>query len=85
MPIRLQRVLTFATFAAAMITAPAFAQRDFDRVEIQRTQLAPGVYMIEGAGGNIGVSAGEDGVVLIDDQFAPLHDKIGRASCRERV
>jgi glyoxylase-like metal-dependent hydrolase (beta-lactamase superfamily II) len=35
--------------------------------------------MLEGAGGNIGVSVGEDGVVLVDDQFAPLAPKIRAA------
>ena len=51
-------------------------QRNFDAVQIKTTQVAPGIYMLEGEGGNIGVSAGEDGVFLIDDQFAPLTPKI---------
>jgi glyoxylase-like metal-dependent hydrolase (beta-lactamase superfamily II) len=51
-------------------------QRNFDAVQIKATQVAPGIYMLEGEGGNIGVSAGEDGVFLIDDQFAPLTPKI---------
>jgi cyclase len=45
-------------------------------VTIKTTQVAGHIYMLEGRGGNIGVSAGEDGVVLIDDQFAPLAPKI---------
>ena len=45
-------------------------------VTIKATQVAGHIYMLEGRGGNIGVSAGEDGVVLIDDQFAPLAPKI---------
>lgn len=45
-------------------------------MEIKTHELGLGVYMLEGAGGNIGVSVGKDGVVLIDDQFAPLTDKI---------
>ncbi|MDH3600750.1 MAG: MBL fold metallo-hydrolase, partial [Candidatus Tectomicrobia bacterium] len=52
------------------------AQRDFSKVEIGTTQLADGLYMLTGAGGNIGVSVGQDGLFLIDDQFAPLSDKI---------
>jgi len=51
-------------------------QRNFDAVQIKTTEVAAGIYMLEGEGGNIGVSAGEDGVFLIDDQFAPLTPKI---------
>ena len=57
-------------------TVPVAAQRDFSDVEIEATQVADGIYMLTGSGGNIGVSAGADGVVVIDDQFAPLTDKI---------
>lgn len=49
---------------------------DFDKVKIQTIPVEDGVYMLVGEGGNIGVSAGEDGVFLIDDQFAPLTSKI---------
>lgn len=51
-------------------------QRNFDAVQIKTTQVVAGIYMLEGEGGNIGVSAGEDGVFLIDDQYAPLTPKI---------
>ena len=54
----------------------AHAQRDFSNVEIIPHHVAGSVYYLEGAGGNIGLSIGEDGVVMIDDQFAPLTDKI---------
>ena len=72
------KVLTALAAAAlaAFITAPASAQRDFSRVNIVTQKVADGFYMLLGAGGNIGVSVGEDGVFLIDDQFAPLTDKI---------
>jgi len=50
--------------------------QDFDAVEIRSTDLGGGVYMLTGRGGNIGVSVGSDGVVLIDDQYAPLTPKI---------
>ncbi len=63
--------------AAALAVAPAAAQdRDFSKVEMKVEQLAPGVGVIFGAGGNIGLSYGEDGNVIIDDQFAPLTEKI---------
>lgn len=56
----------------------AIAQRDVDwgAVEIVVHQVTPGIYYLEGEGGNIGVSAGSDGIVMVDDQFAPLSDKI---------
>lgn len=52
---------------------------DFDRVEIKTVPVAEEIYLLVGEGGNIGVSAGEDGVFLIDDQFAPLTEKIQAA------
>ncbi len=55
------------------------AQRDFSKVEIKSTKVAGNVYMLEGAGGNIGVSVGPDGILIVDDQFAPLADKIRAA------
>lgn len=58
---------------------PVTAQQNFDNVEIGTEKVASGVWMLTGAGGNIGVSAGEDGVFLIDDQYAPLTDKIKAA------
>jgi cyclase len=60
-----------------VLACSAFAQQqDFSKVEIKVTKVSGNVYMLEGAGGNIGVSAGEDGIVIVDDQFAPLADKI---------
>ena len=60
----------------ALSAAPVAAQQDFSKVEVKAEQLAPGVAVLFGAGGNIGVSYGEDGTILIDDQFAPLTEKI---------
>src|SRR5438046_7935672 len=57
----------------------AWAQQDFSKVEIKATKVAGNVYMLEGSGGNIGVSVGEDGIVIVDDQFAPLAPKIKAA------
>jgi glyoxylase-like metal-dependent hydrolase (beta-lactamase superfamily II) len=60
-----------------LIATPAAAQnQDFSKVEIKVEQVAPGVAVLFGAGGNIGVSYGEEGNVLVDDQFAPLVPKI---------
>ncbi len=55
------------------------AQQDWDKVQIKTTHVAGNVYMLEGRGGNIGVSVGEDGILLVDDQFAPLAEKIRKA------
>lgn len=55
------------------------AQGRFDNVEIKTTNVRGNVYMLEGQGGNIGVCAGEDGILIIDDQFAELADKIKTA------
>ena len=65
--------------AILAVAAPAYAQQDFSKVEIKAEQLAPGVAVLFGAGGNIGVSYGEDGTILIDDQYAPMTAKIQAA------
>jgi len=65
-----------AAIAAACLASPALAQRDFSTVEITATEVVEGLYMLEGAGGNIGLSVGADGAFVIDDQFAPLAGKI---------
>jgi cyclase len=65
--------------AVAPQAPPAAGQQDFSQVEIQAHAAGAGVWMLTGAGGNIGVSAGEDGIFLIDDQYAPLTDKIRAA------
>jgi cyclase len=65
------------TLWSLLFSASVVAQPDrFDKVQIKTTRLAESIYMLEGEGGNIGVSAGEDGVFLIDDQFAPLTPRI---------
>ena len=65
--------------AAALVggaVAAVLAQTDFDKVEIKTEQLAGDVWVLHGAGGNIGLCAGPDGVLLVDDQYAPLSAKI---------
>jgi cyclase len=63
----------------ALSSTAAIAQQDFSKVEIKTEPLAPGVAVLFGAGGNIGVSYGEDGTTLIDDQYAPMTGKIQAA------
>src|SRR5215213_1777961 len=55
------------------------AQQDFSKVEVKATHVAGNVYMLTGSGGNIGVSVGPDGILIVDDQFAPLAGKISAA------
>jgi glyoxylase-like metal-dependent hydrolase (beta-lactamase superfamily II) len=65
------------TLALAVTTGSAAAQeQDFSKVEIKSEKLAEGLYVLFGSGGNIGASVGSDGVFLIDDQYAPLSEKI---------
>ena len=64
-------LLALATFA--------HAQQDFSKVEIQAIHVAKNIYLLQGAGGNIGVSVGLDGILIVDDQFAPLAEKIEAA------
>jgi glyoxylase-like metal-dependent hydrolase (beta-lactamase superfamily II) len=65
---------------AVLATGLCFAQdRDFSKVQIKVTKVAGSVYMLEGAGGNIGASVGDDGIVVVDDQYAPLADRIQAA------
>ena len=54
-------------------------QEDFSKVQIKVTRVSGNIYMLEGAGGNIAASLGEDGIVIVDDQFAPLAEKIQAA------
>jgi glyoxylase-like metal-dependent hydrolase (beta-lactamase superfamily II) len=61
---------------AAVIATPAAAQQDFSKIEVKVERVAPGVAVLFGAGGNIGLSYGTDGNILIDDQYAPLAPKI---------
>src|ERR1051325_638135 len=71
----------FFAFAAAMLAAAAASaqQQDFSKVEIKVQKVQGTVYMLTGAGGNIGVSVGDDGIVIVDDEFAPLAPKIKEA------
>ncbi|HMB73405.1 MAG TPA: MBL fold metallo-hydrolase, partial [Gammaproteobacteria bacterium] len=61
---------------------PAMAQQDFSDVQIEAVPVVEDLYMLVGQGGNIGLSIGDDGTFIIDDQFAPLSDKI-QAAARE--
>jgi len=69
-------VPTAIAVTLALLAPAAGAGQDFDAVEIRTERVAEGVYMLTGQGGNIGVSVGDDGVFVIDDQYAPLTPRI---------
>jgi cyclase len=76
----MKRFIPLLLLCLAAGWSPSAAQSgDFDKVEIKTTKIAGSIWMLEGAGGNIGVSAGPDGLLIVDDQFAPLADKIKAA------
>jgi glyoxylase-like metal-dependent hydrolase (beta-lactamase superfamily II) len=66
----------FAATSLVLSALPAAAQTNYDTVRVTTTPLTRGVYMLQGAGGNIGLAVGDDAVFVIDDQFAPLTPKI---------
>jgi cyclase len=62
--------------AALAIAATAQAQQDFSKVVIKTNKITNNFYTLDGQGGTIGVLTGPDGVFMVDDQFAPLTDRI---------
>jgi cyclase len=77
----MSKLTPFAPLVGLLLLAsgPAAAQTDYSKVELKTKDLGRRTYMIEGAGGNITVVVGENGVIMVDGQFAPLHDKIKAA------
>jgi cyclase len=71
-------VLSLPVCLLAIATAAA-QDRDFSKVEIKVQKVSGSVYMLQGAGGNIGASVGEDGIVIVDDEYAPLAEKLQAA------
>jgi len=82
--------ITHAALAAAAIcwTGPALAQQqatsppvgpDFSKVEVKTFDLGNRTWMLEGVGGNVTVAIGDDGIIMVDGQFAPMHDKLKAA------
>jgi len=78
---RNQAWAVIALLSAALLYGPAARtqQDDFSKVQIKTTKVSGNIYMLEGAGGNIAASVGDDGIVIVDDQFAPLAEKIQAA------
>jgi len=75
----MRRFLTLLFLCAAFAVSAAAQNPDYSKVEIKATKVAGNIYMLEGAGGNIGVSVGTDGILIVDDQYAPLSEKIRTA------
>ncbi len=74
----MRTILPALVIAAAAL--PAFAQQqDFSKVEIKATRISGNVFLLEGAGGNIAAIVGDDGIAIVDSQFAPLAAKIHAA------
>jgi glyoxylase-like metal-dependent hydrolase (beta-lactamase superfamily II) len=65
--------------AAAAWAGAAAAQQDFSKVEVKAQKVGGQVWMLTGAGGNIAAVVGDDGIVVVDDQYAPMADKIRAA------
>jgi len=72
-------IFVAAISAMLCVRSASAQQQDFSKVQIKVTKVSGNIYLLEGAGGNIAASVGEDGIVIVDDQFAPLADKIQAA------
>jgi cyclase len=75
----MKAILYFLVIILAVTIQTNAQQQDFAAVEIKATHVAGNIYMLTGSGGNIGVSVGKDGILIVDDQFAPLAPKIEAA------
>lgn len=73
------RALGLAALSLSFVIAALPTTAQEAEVEIKTQLVAPGVYMLVGSGGNLGLSVGEDGAFLVDDQYAPLTEKIRAA------
>src|SRR5262249_45162579 len=74
----LRNILLAASLSILVIFVAA-QDEDFSKIQIKVTKVAGNVYMLEGAGGNIAASVGDDGIVIVDDQYAPLADRVQAA------
>jgi len=70
----MRRVLV--VLCVAMAASLCAAQTDFSKVQVKIQKVSGNVYMLQGAGGNITASVGDDGIVMVDDEFIPLAEKI---------
>ena len=73
------KIFTFCIVSFLLYLQAKLLPKTFDSVQIKTIKITDKIYMLEGDGGNIGVLVGKDGIVIIDDQFAPLSEKIKTA------
>jgi len=73
------KIILVTAITTLFSASSLFAQDKWANTEITSQHVSGSVHMLEGMGGNIGVSAGEQGILIIDDQFAPLAEKIATA------
>ncbi len=82
-----RKIISSFIFCIVLLSVSSAFGQDYDKVQIKTIKTSGNVYMLMGSGGNIGVLAGDDGVFLVDDQFAPLtkkiKDAIGKISDKE--
>jgi cyclase len=75
-----RRLAGLALATALLAALPVMAQQqDFSKVEVKVVPVSGHIHMLQGSGGNIGVSAGDDGILIVDDEYAPLAEKIRAA------
>jgi len=74
-----KKSLLTVVLSLAVSSSVAAQDQDFSKVQIKVTKVSGNIYLLEGSGGNIAASVGEDGIVIVDDQYAPLADKIAAA------
>src|SRR6187551_76995 len=73
------RLLVVALGAVALTVSAQNQRQDFSKVEIKITPIAGNIHLLEGSGGNVTVSSGADGTLIVDTQFLPLAEKIDAA------
>ncbi len=76
----MRKISVFISAFLLLLTLASAQEQDYSKVQMKVTKVAATVYVLEGAdAGNIGASVGEDGIVIVDDQYAPLADRIQAA------
>jgi cyclase len=74
------RVRVLVVLSTLLISAAAQQKEpDWSKIQIKVSKVSGNIYLLEGQGGNIAASVGEDGIVIVDDEFAPLAEKIQAA------
>ena len=72
-------LISFAGAANAQGQPVPPAGPDHSKVQVKTFDLGNRTYMLEGEGGNVTVAVGDDGIIMVDGQFAPMHDKLKAA------